>query len=143
MKPIPLGCSSRLYILGLLASTDDLRFGRESSLFGVEKDGSFRGAVGNVFQSFGGRELYPTLEEKAANLLYFVVKDHSFLDGNKRTAAAIFLYFLDRNSALFTPSGKKTVNDSALVAMTILIAESRPEEKDVMVALAMHFIRRN
>ena len=90
---------------------ESLRFGRESSLFGVEKDESFKGAVGNVFQSFGGRDLYPTLEEKAAHLLYFVVKDHSFLDGNKRIAAAVFLYFLDRNRALFTPSGEKSVED--------------------------------
>ena len=121
---------------------ESLRFGRESSLFGVEKDESFKGAVGNVFQSFGGRDLYPTLEEKAAHLLYFVVKDHSFLDGNKRIAAAVFLYFLDRNQALFTPAGEKAIDDSALVAMTILIAESKPEEKDVMVALVMHFLKR-
>mgnify|MGYP005766843297 CR=1 FL=1 len=121
---------------------ESLRFGRESSLFGVEKDGSFKGAIGNVFQSFGGRDLYPTLEEKAAHLLYFVVKDHSFLDGNKRIAAAVFLCFLDRNRALFTPAGEKAIDDSALVAMTILIAESKPEEKDVMVALVMHFLKR-
>ena len=121
---------------------ESLRFGRESSLFGVEKDESFKGAVGNVFQSFGGRDLYPTLEEKAAHLLYFVVKDHSFLDGNKRIAAAVFLYFLDRNQALFTPAGEKAIDDSALVAMTILIAESKPEEKDVMAALVMHFLKR-
>lgn len=121
---------------------ESLRFGRESSLFGVEKDESFKGAVGNVFQSFGGHDLYPTLEEKAAHLLYFVVKDHSFLDGNKRIAAAVFLYFLDRNGALFTPAGEKAIDDSALVAMTILIAESKPEEKDVMVALVMHFLKR-
>ena len=121
---------------------DSLRFAKESSLFGVEKDGSFKGAVGNVFQSFDGHDLYPTLEEKAAHLLHFVVKDHSFLDGNKRIAAAVFLYFLDRNGALFTPAGEKRIDDSALVAITILIAESKPEEKDVMVALAMHFIAR-
>ena len=124
------------------AVIESLRFGRESSLFGVEKDGSFKGAIGNIFQSFGGRDLYPTLEEKAAHLLYFVVKDHSFLDGNKRIAAAVFLYFLDRNRALFTPAGEKAIDDSALVAMTILIAESKPEEKDVMVALVMHFLKR-
>ena len=121
---------------------DSLRFGGESTLFGVEKDASFKGAVGNVFQSFDGHDLYPTLEEKAAHLLYFVVKDHSFLDGNKRIAAAVFLYFLDRNGALLTPTGEKAIDDSALVAMTILIAESKPEEKEVMVALVMHFIRR-
>ena len=120
-----------------------LRFGGESTLFGVEKDGSFKGAIGSVFQSFDGHDLYPTLEEKAAHLLYFVVKDHGFLDGNKRIAAAVFLYFLDRNGALFTSTGEKVIDDSALVAMTILIAESKPEEKDVMVALVMHFIRQD
>lgn len=121
---------------------DSLRFGQESSLFGVEKDESFKGAIGNVFQSFGGRDLYPTLEEKAAHLLYFIVKDHSFLDGNKRIAATIFLYFLDRCGALFTPAGEKAIDDSTLVAVTLLIAESNPEEKDVMVALVRHFIQR-
>lgn len=121
---------------------DSLRFGQESSLFGVEKDESFKGAIGNVFQSFGGRDLYPTLEEKAAHLLYFIVKDHSFLDGNKRIAATIFLYFLDRCGALFTPAGEKAIDDSTLVAVTLLIAESNPEEKDVMVALIRHFIQR-
>lgn len=96
-----------------------------------------------MFQSFDGHDLYPTLEEKAAHLLYFVVKDHGFLDGNKRIAAAVFLYFLDRNGALFTSTGEKVIDDSALVAMTILIAESKPDEKDVMVALVMHFIRQD
>ena len=124
------------------AVVDSMRFGSESSLFGVEKDDSFKGVIGNVFQSFGGRDLYPTVEEKAANLLYFIVKDHSFLDGNKRIAATIFLYFLDRNEALFTQDGEKTIDDSTLVAVTILIAESKPEEKDVMVALVRHFLKR-
>lgn len=121
---------------------DSLRFGQESSLFGIEKDESFKGAIGNVFQSFGGRDLYPTLEEKAAHLLYFIVKDHSFLDGNKRIAATIFLYFLDLCGALFTPAGEKVIDDSTLVAVTLLIAESNPDEKDVMVALVRHFIQR-
>ena len=121
---------------------DSLRFGQESSLFGIEKDESFKGAIGNVFQSFGGRDLYPTLEEKAAHLLYFIVKDHSFLDGNKRIAATIFLYFLDRCGALFTPAAEKVIDDSTLVAVTLLIAESNPDEKDVMVALVRHFIQR-
>lgn len=121
---------------------DSMRFGAESSLFGVEKDESFRGAVGNVFQSFGGRDLYPTLEEKAANLLYFVVKDHSFLDGNKRIAAMVFLYFLDRSGALFTATGEKVIDDSTLVAVTLLIAESNPDEKETMVSLVRQFIAR-
>lgn len=116
-----------------------MRFGDESDLFGVEKDDSFKGSIGNVYQTFDGRDVYPTLEEKAANLLYFVVKNHSFLDGNKRIAATMFLYFLDRNGALFA-GGRKVIADSTLVAATVMIAESKPEEKDAMVALVMNFL---
>lgn len=118
---------------------DSMRFGSESDLFGTEKDESFKGSIGNIYLSFGGKDLYPTLQEKAANLLYFVVKNHSFLDGNKRIAATMFLYFLDRNGALFTPAGK-SIDDSTLVAITVMIAESKPEEKDAMVALVMNFL---
>ena len=116
-----------------------MRFGDESDLFGVEKDDSFKGSIGNIYQTFGGQDVYPTLGEKAANLLYFVVKNHSFLDGNKRIAATMFLYFLDRNGALFVDGGK-VIADSTLVAMTVMIAESKPEEKDAMVALVMNFL---
>ena len=118
---------------------DGMRFGNESDLFGVEKDDSFKGSIGNIYQSFDGREIYPSLQEKAANLLYFVVKNHSFLDGNKRIAATMFLYFLDRNGVLFD-GGRKLINDSTLVAITIMIAESKPKEKDAMVALVMNFL---
>ena len=118
---------------------DGMRFGNESDLFGVEKDESFKGSIGNIYQSFGGQDVYPSLQEKAANLLYFVVKNHSFLDGNKRIAATMFLYFLDRNGALFD-SGRKLIDDSTLVAITIMIAESKPEEKNAMVALVMNFL---
>ena len=121
------------------AVIDSMRFGGESDVFGVEKDDSFRGSIGNIYQSFAGQEIYPSLQEKAANLLYLVVKNHSFHDGNKRIAAAMFLYFLDRNNALFV-NGEKVVADSALVAATIMIAESKPEEKDAMVALVMNFL---
>ena len=116
-----------------------MRFGAESDLFGVEKDDSFKSSIGNIYQTFGGRDIYPTLQEKAANLLYFVVKNHSFLDGNKRIAATVFLYFLDRNDALFV-GGRKSIDDSTLVAVTVMIAESKPEEKDAMVALVMNFL---
>ena len=119
---------------------DSMRFGNESELFGVEKDESFKGSIGNIYQSFAGQEIYPSLQEKAANLLYFVVKNHSFLDGNKRIAATMFLYFLDRNGALFTPNGK-AIDDSTLVAITIMIAESKPVEKEAMVALVMNFLK--
>lgn len=121
------------------AVVDSMRFSAESDLFGVEKDGSFAGSIAAVYQSFGGVELYPSLEEKAANLLYFVVKNHSFLDGNKRIAATMFLYFLDRNGALFTERGR-AVDDSTLVAITVMVAESEPREKDAMVALIMNFL---
>ncbi len=118
---------------------DDMKFGEESDLFGVEKDESFKGTLGSIYQGFGGQEIYPSLQEKAANLLYLVVKNHAFLDGNKRIAATMFLYFLDRNGVLFV-DGRKTIDDSTLVAITIMIAESKPEEKDAMTALVMNFL---
>ncbi len=114
-----------------------MKFGDESDLFGKEKDDSFKGSIGNIYQSFGGTEIYESLEEKAANLLYFVTKNHSFFDGNKRIAATMFLYFLDKNAALFV-DGKKKIEDSTLVALTIMIAESRPEEKEMMISVVMN-----
>ena len=114
-----------------------MRFGDESDLFGREKDDSFKGSIGNIYQSFGGVELYESLEEKAANLLYFVTRNHSFLDGNKRIAATMFLYFLDRNQVLFV-DGNKKIDDRTLVALTIMIAESKPEEKEMMVSVVMN-----
>ena len=116
---------------------DDMKFGDTSSLFGNEKDDSFKGSIGAIYQSFGGKDLYPTLEEKAANLLYFVTKNHSFSDGNKRIAATMFLYFLDKNQALFI-DGEKTIDDHTLVALTIMIAESNPEEKEMMISVIMN-----
>ena len=117
-----------------------MRFGNESELFGKEKDESFRGSIGNIYQSFGGQELYPSLEEKAAHLLYFVTKNHSFLDGNKRIAAALFLYFLDKNGVLFV-DGKKLIENHTLVALTIMIAESKPVEKDMMITVIMNCLQ--
>ena len=116
---------------------ESMRFGAESDLFGREKDDSFKGSIGNIYQSFAGVDVYASLEEKAANLLYFVTKNHSFLDGNKRIAATMFLYFLDKNQALFM-DGKKKIDDATLVALTIMIAESRPEEKEMMVSVIMN-----
>ena len=118
---------------------DDMRFSSESDLFGNEKDDSFKGSIGDIYQSFDGVELYPTLEEKAANLLYFITKNHSFSDGNKRIAAAMFLYFLDKNNALFG-DGTKRIDDYTLVALTIMIAESKPEEKEMMIKVIMNCI---
>ena len=119
---------------------DQMRFSAESDLFGSEKDDSFKGSIGNIYQSFAGQEIYPTVEEKAANLLYFVTKNHSFWDGNKRIAATMFLYFLDRNGILYDEDGNKLIDDHTLVALTIMIAESKPEEKEMMVSVIMNCI---
>lgn len=118
-----------------------MRFGDDSDIFGKEKDGSFEGSIGNIYQSFAGQDLYPTLEEKAAHLLYFVTKNHSFLDGNKRIAATIFLYFLDRNGVLFI-DGEKTIDDHTLVALTIMIAESKPDEMEMMITVIMNCMKK-
>ena len=118
---------------------DSMKFGSESELFGNEKDDSFKGSIGAIYQSFAGTDVYPSLEEKAANLVYFVTKNHSFSDGNKRIAATIFLYFLDKNGVLFT-DGEKLIDDHTLVALTIMIAESKPEEKEMMISVVMNCI---
>ncbi|MCO5950465.1 RhuM family protein [Mucilaginibacter flavidus] len=111
-----------------------------SALFGNEKDDSFKGSIGTIYQSFGGVEFYPTIEEKAANLLYFVVKNHSFSDGNKRIAAYLFVWFLERNRVLYKLDGTKRMADNALVALTLMIAESKPDEKDMMVKVVVNLI---
>ncbi|QIX62698.1 virulence protein RhuM/Fic/DOC family protein [Hymenobacter sp. BT18] len=114
-----------------------------SVLFGREKDASFQSSVRSIYQSFGGEDLYPSVEEKAANLLYFVVKNHSFSDGNKRIAAFLFVWFLDRNRCLYHPDGSRRLADNALVALTLLIAESKPEDKDTMVTLVVNLINQD
>ena len=119
---------------------DSMSYGESSDVFGNEKDDSFKGSIGAIYQTFAGQEVYPSLEEKAANLLYFITKNHSFSDGNKRIAAAIFLYFMDRNQALFR-DGEKVIADHTLVALTIMIAESRPEEKEMMISVIMNCIK--
>ena len=118
---------------------DSMKFSSDSDLFGNEKDDSFKGSIGNIYQSFAGQDIYPTLEEKAANLLYFITKNHSFSDGNKRIAATMFLYFLDKNGILFD-NGVKLIDDHTLVALTIMIAESQPDEKEMMISVVMNCI---
>lgn len=110
-----------------------------SDLFGVEKDESFRSSISVINQSFGGQDLYLSVQEKAANLLYLIIKNHSFLDGNKRIGSSLFLYYLDRNGLLFRGLDKR-IADSTLVAVALMIAESRPEEKESMVSLVMNFL---
>ena len=118
---------------------DTMKYNADSDVFGNEKDDSFKGSIGNIYQSFGGEDVYPSLEEKAANLLYFITKNHSFSDGNKRIAATMFLYFLDKNGVLFK-DGEKLIDDHTLVALTIMIAESKPEEKEMMISVIMNCI---
>ena len=118
----------------------DMKFVSESDLFGKEKDDSFKGSIGNIYQSFDGQELYSSMEEKAAHLLYFITKNHSFYDGNKRIAATMFLYFLDKNGVLFQ-EGKKLIDDHTLVALTIMIAESQPKEMEMMITVVMNCIK--
>ncbi|MBR6884968.1 MAG: virulence protein RhuM/Fic/DOC family protein [Prevotella sp.] len=115
------------------------KFGR-SALFGNEKDDSFKSSIGQIYQTFGREELYPSVEEKAAMLLYLVTKNHSFSDGNKRIAATLFLWFLNNNHILYRPDGSKRIADNTLVALTLMIAESRTEEKDVMVKVVVNLI---
>jgi prophage maintenance system killer protein len=118
-------------------------FQNAGSLFGNEKDQSFKSSLDTIYQTFDSVDLYPSLEEKAANLLYFVVKNHSFSDGNKRIAAGLFIYFLDMNQKLYSDLGNKRIGDNALVAITIMIAESKSEEKDIMVKLVVNLINSN
>ena len=114
-----------------------------STLFGNEKDESFKSSIGQIYQTFGGQELYPSVEEKAAMLLYLVTKNHSFSDGNKRIAATLFLWFLNNNNVLYNPDHTKRIADNTLVALTLMIAESRTEEKDIMVKVVVNLINKN
>lgn len=118
------------------------KFG-ESKWFANEKDDSFKSSIGQIYQTFGGEELYPSVEEKAAVLLYLVVKNHSFSDGNKRIAAMLFLWFMENNGILYSEDGHKRIADNTLVALTLMIAESRTEEKDVMVKVVINLINKD
>ena len=116
-----------------------IKFG-DSPVFGREKDKSLHGSLNAVMQSFGDKELYPSIEEKSAHLLYFLVKNHSFIDGNKRIAAAVFLRFAEKNNMIYDKDGNKRIADNALVAMTLMVAESKPKEKDVITAMLANLI---
>ena len=114
-----------------------------SPLFGNEKDDSFKSSIRQIYQTFGGVDLYPSVEEKAAMLLYLVTKNHSFSDGNKRIAATLFLWFMNNNGILYREDGTKRIADSTLVALTLMIAESRTQEKDVMVKVVVNLINKD
>ena len=119
---------------------ESMTFSKSSTIFGKEKTkGALEGIIGSVYQTAFGEDVYPSIQEKAANLLYFIVKDHPFIDGCKRIAASIFLYFLNKNNLLFK-NNKKIISDSTLVAITLLLAESRPEEKEIMINVIMNFL---
>lgn len=112
-------------------------------MFGNEKDKSFKSSIGQIYQTFDGVDLYPSVEEKAAMLLYLITKNHSFSDGNKRIAATLFLWFLNGNDILYNTDGSKRIADNTLVALTLMIAESRPDEKDTMVKVVVNLINKN
>jgi prophage maintenance system killer protein len=118
------------------------KFYGDSLLFGKEKDDSFRSSISTIYQTFDKRDLYPSIEEKAANLLYLVTKNHSFVDGNKRIAAFLFLYFLEKNNLLFKENGEKRIPDNALVALTLMIAVSQPSEKETMIKVIVNLINK-
>ena len=114
-----------------------------TSIFGMEKDDSFKSSLNTIYQTFDKNELYPSVEEKAAHLLYFVIKNHSFVDGNKRRAAFLFVWFIERNGLLYRQDGNKRIADNALVALTLLIAASKPEEMEVMVKVVVNLINKS
>jgi len=125
----------------LLALKDELiKKGEASELFAKERDEQLDGIVNNLYQTFGGLELYKSIEDKASHLLYFIIKDHPFVDGNKRSASFLFVYFLDRCNYLYKESGEKKINDNALTVLTLLVASSNPKEKDLIVRLIKHLI---
>ena len=117
--------------------------GHPIGLFGKEKDKSFNGSLGAIYQTFDGKEVYPSIEEKAAHLLYFVVKNHSFVDGNKRIGAFLFVWFLDVNRILYIKDGLKRIGNNALVALTLMIAESRPKDKDIIIKVIVNLINKD
>ena len=141
MQPEGTSCAYQLQYRECMDLIRKMNFSKDSSIFGTEKEpGKLEGILSAIHQSAFGQDVYPTLEEKAANLLYFIIKDHAFNDGCKRIGAALFLHFLNRNGALHR-NGKQIINESTLAAITLLIAESDPKEKDVMIHIVMNFLR--
>jgi death-on-curing family protein len=119
---------------------DDMSMNENSRIFGIEKDESFKSSISTIYQTIDGNDIYPSMQEKAANLLYLITKNHSFVDGNKRIAATMFLIFLDKNNSLYTTNHEKIIADDTLVSLTIMIAESRSREKETLINLVMNFL---
>ena len=140
MQPEGTACTYRLQYDECMDLIHRMDFAKDSTIFGTEKEpGKLEGILSAIYQSAFGQDVYPTLEEKAANLLYFIIKDHAFNDGCKRIGAALFLHFLNKNAALYR-NGKQTISESTLAAITLLVAESDPKEKDVMIQIIMNFL---
>ena len=139
-QPEGTACTYRIQYDECMDLIRQMDFSKDSTIFGTEKEpGKLEGILSAIYQSAFGQDVYPTLEEKAANLLYFIIKDHAFNDGCKRIGAALFLHFLNKNAALYR-NGKQTINESTLAAITLLVAESDPKEKDVMIQIIMNFL---
>ncbi|MBR4618660.1 MAG: virulence protein RhuM/Fic/DOC family protein [Bacilli bacterium] len=142
VKPKGTNSNNQIKYEDCINIIEKLKFNNESSLFALERNSGLKSIIENIYQSFNGKELYPTIEEKAANLLYFIVKDHVFIDGNKRIAATLFIYFLDSYDILYKDN-QKVIDNNTLVAITLLVAQSDPKEKEILVDLITNFLISN
>ena len=139
LKPIGTKDSKKITYEDCINIINKLKFNNDSNLFALERNQGLKSIIGSIYQSFDGNDLYPTVEEKAANFLYLITKDHTFIDGNKRIAATLFIYFLDFYNILYTEKGQ-VIDNNTLVALTLLIAQSNPKEKDILIDLVMNFL---
>ena len=138
-KPKGTNSDDKIYYTDCMNIVNKLRFNSDSDLFALERDKGLESIIGNIYQSFNGQDVYPSIEEKAANFLYLIIKDHTFIDGNKRIAAILFIYFLEFYNILYK-DGKQVIDNNTLVAITLLIAQSNPKEKDILIDLVMNFL---
>lgn len=138
-KPSGTTSNNKIIYEDCMDIVNKLKFNSDSDLFGLEKNQGLKAIIGTIYQSFDGKDLYPTIEEKAANFLYLITKDHTFIDGNKRIAAILFIYFLEFYNLLYTEN-RQIIDNNALVAITLLIAQSNPKEKEVIIDLVMNFL---
>ena len=139
VKPKGTNSDDKIYYTDCMNIVNKLRFNSDSDLFALERDKGLESIIGNIYGSFNGQDVYPSIEEKAANFLYLIIKDHTFIDGNKRIAAILFIYFLEFYNILYK-YGKQVIDNNTLVAITLLIAQSNPKEKDILIDLVMNFL---
>ena len=138
-KPKGTNSDDKINYTDCMNIVNKLRFNSDSDLFALERDKGLESIIGNIYGSFNGQDVYPSIEEKAANFLYLITKDHTFIDGNKRIAATLFIYFLEFYNILYK-DGKQVIDNNTLVAITLLIAQSNPKEKDILIDLIMNFL---